>query len=141
LVETRQDGRVFPRIVIEWSKHDEVLVRQKTVDSTIEAVEEFRRMDESGEPVLVTFNVLGRGSLSVGAGKGLTVMCFQASDDPPYWTSLGDQEAEGVDHWFYGGSYSEFLGRSLVPKSMVDIAITEFIETLERPSSINWEEL
>ena len=65
---------------------------------------------------------------------------LQASADPPYWTSVGDEEADGVEHWFYGGSYSEIPGRSVIPKSMVDLAIAEFIETLDRPSSINWEE-
>jgi hypothetical protein len=141
MADTRHVGRVSAAIVIEWSNHDEVLVRQEMVDSTDAAVGVFRRIDETGEPVLVTFNVPGRGSLSVGAGKAQTVMCFQASADPPYWTSVGDEEADGVDHWFYGGSYSEFPGRSLIPKFMVDLAIAEFIETLDRPSSINWEEL
>ena len=130
------------RLRVQWHPY-EGDGREGEVSDSDEAVALFAAIDgdQNIGPVLVEYYVPEHESLSVGAGRGdLSVLNFQASLDPPYFTSLGTGATGNVD-FSYGGQFSEFPGRSAIGKDEAVAALWEFVRTRERPTNVEWEEL
>ena len=127
-------------VVVEWWDYADNHERQE-VDGAERAIELFAGVDAAGTPVLVDFYVIDGPSLSIGAGRTETVMCFQASVDPPYYTTVGDVSTIDLTDFSSGGQETEFHGRQLVSKQTIEPAIQQFIDTRERPTCVSWDEV
>jgi hypothetical protein len=126
---------------VQWQPYSGE-ARETEVDDPDEAVALFRAIDEDPTvgPVLVEYYIPEHESLSVGAGRELSVLNFQNSLDPPYFTSLGNAGNENLD-FSYGGQFSEYPGKSAVPKAHAIVALREFVVSRTKPTSVEWEEL
>jgi hypothetical protein len=80
-------------------------------------------------------------NISLGLGRELTVVEYQASADPPYYASIGDEAARGLVTFDYGGEETEIERRHLVPIKAARRAIAEFLKSDERPGNLKWEEV
>ncbi len=77
----------------------------------------------------------------IGAGRPRTVLTFMASLDPPYFVSLGDPNAGGVETFCYGHQPTEYPAWNLIPKDAGLLALEHFVATRTRPENVRWEEL
>jgi hypothetical protein len=81
-------------------------------------------------------------SLALGLGRAVSVLSWvSASQDPPYFASQGDLEAEGTIVFHYYRDWSEFPLWSALPLTAARLATREFFLSGKRPSSVIWREV
>lgn len=84
----------------------------------------------------------GFPSLSLAVGGSESLVTYQATNDPPYFISVGDPsrqaESEPLVH---GMQVIEHLGRNVVPWAVASAALQEFLKAEERPNGLAWESL
>jgi Immunity protein Imm1 len=124
-------------VEVEWCGEDGRYQRSTANDADA-AVATLRRVDSMGYPVLVDFVRDAGQSLTIGVGSDEAVVCFQSSHNGPNFWSVGEAAA-GTAVFAYGGEESEFLRRQLVPRTVAEIALREFVETGETPTLVEWE--
>ena len=78
-------------------------------------------------------------TLTIGIGRPRTVMCFEASLDPPYFVSKGDPTCAGIMEFMYGGELTEYGEENAVSFDSARPALIEFLESGERPACVDWE--
>jgi hypothetical protein len=143
LPHDRHDDQSVPMqgtVVVEWEDYAENHERHE-VDSVEQAIELVTRVERAGTAVLVDLYVIDGPSLTIGVGRSETVMCFQASQDPPYLATVGDLARNDLTDFSYGGQETEFQGRQLVSKQAIEPAIRQFFEARECASCVSWEEV
>lgn len=90
-------------------------------------------------PPLFDFQrLVGGPSLTIGAGDP-TVVTYQGID-PPYYVSVGSEQADGTVWFQFGGTESEFLASSVVPAESAAEALRQFFAVAEPPDAIVWRE-
>ena len=101
-----------------------------------------RLLGEAGVEAQGTFTMaelvspLG-ASCSIGLGRQRSVVTFSASADPPYFLSRGDETSVSDPLvFFYNGHWTEFGVEASVPADQAVLALKEFFETGEQPSSV-----
>lgn len=95
-------------------------------------------------PVLIDFYREGEEGhvLTVGIGGRQSVLNYQESLDPPYFSSRGQiDEDEPTECFSYGGHESEIRARNLISKSAALAALVEFLRTAQRPIGVHWDEV
>lgn len=130
------------KVLAQWIESGRA--REEVVPSPEQGVDLFDRLHRAfaGAPTLVNFGPVGSGQvLSIGAGRPQSVLAFQASLDPPYYASRGDQAHEG-DIWFIvGGENTQFPARSAIPVDKARRALADYLRDGERPEAIDWDEV
>ncbi len=82
----------------------------------------------------------GSPAIGLAVGGPESVLTFQATDDPPYYVSLGNPEREGEsDPLCHGMQVIEHLARNLVPWKAAFEALEEFLRSEARPTNVEWE--
>lgn len=81
--------------------------------------------------------------LGIGLGAEGSVLTFKASDDPPYFVSVGhDSPPSDEDIGFYfQGHWSEFPNSALVAPKDARRAAHQLLLADERPGAVDWEEV
>lgn len=79
--------------------------------------------------------------LTVGVGRPTSALSYQASDDPPYWGSIGNLPDEPDDSFSYGGSYTDLPPDRYVAKEAAWAAAEEFMHTGTRPQNVEWRKV
>jgi hypothetical protein len=93
-------------------------------------------------PFMAELIATNGNSLSMGLGREETVLSWvPANNDPPYYASKGNPNAEGTIVFYYSGDWSEFPRWSAVPVPAGWATMREFFQTGERPSTVEWQEV
>jgi len=92
-------------------------------------------------PLAVSLISPSAKTLVLGVGRKDSVVLFQASDDPPYFQSIGDRHCRGVILFDYGDQQTEFAQGAAVAYPAALRAAVEFFSTEERPTCLDWEEV
>jgi hypothetical protein len=79
--------------------------------------------------------------LLIGVGGAQSVLQFNQGNEPPYLTTLGASEAEGVETFEFEGQATEIERRHLIPMEGARHAAVIFFETGLKPNSVRWEEV
>ena len=91
------------------------------------------------EPILVELVGPAGDLLSVGIGADESVLTWvQASEEPPYLASLGDEAAPGTIVFYLFGELSEFPRSQCIPVETARQAAREFLATAQLPSCVRW---
>lgn len=95
------------------------------------------------QPLIVEFVSPSGARFGIGVGMALTVLSFKASDEPPYFISVGYPES-CTDHdigFYFQGRWTEFPASALVSTDCARNAARRFFATGHRPDNIRWEEV
>lgn len=97
---------------VQWS--DWNATYERSISSSKAAEELIAEVQRTVDvPALVEFfNDYGT-SFGMGVGRSTTVLTYQASNEPPYFVSLGDTSATGTEWFCYGNEESEYLVKNL----------------------------
>lgn len=128
------------RIVARWTDQAAVGFERVVGDPAV-GINLFHEIDQTGEPIVISYESDDGASLVTAVGRNLSVLSFSASSDPPYYASLGDPTRRASEHWFFGGSYTEIPPRNLIAKAKAIEATAEFCRSGTRPTVVDWEEV
>jgi len=131
------NGDLEQPLTLQWLE-----VRESQVTSQEELDRELDRLNaeaSASEPMIVSAIHPGGAVLSIGLGRDSSYLNFAASPDPPYYSSLGDEAADGVVEFAYGGQPTEYPRNALVPLNVAREAARKFLKTGERPSGLRWQ--
>jgi immunity protein Imm1 of predicted polymorphic toxin system len=93
-------------------------------------------------PIMIDV-IAGDGrSLALGIGRDKTVLSLVgAKGSPPYYASVGDENAQGDISFDYGGQGTDFRLRHAVPISAARTAAVQFLSGSGLPDAVRWEEV
>ena len=111
-------------------------------EALLTALEALRNEHASREPALVCIGNSDRQgpTLLIGVGLPDSVLIFQCSDDPPYFSSRGKRCGGPVVTFHYGGYPTELPGSTLIPWHEAREAAVYFYRTGERDPRVSWGE-
>lgn len=128
---------------VRWTEG--ATIRRRKVTNAADGMRLFKqiRARSAQSPTMVEFANDDRGlALAIGVGRPQTVLTFQVSGDPPYFTSRGITEASGEDLYFtYAGEGTPYPSNSAVPIDDGILVLRDFLESGERSDAIAWERL
>jgi len=124
---------------VTWGEGHEALVDSvKELDTLPDRLQG----EAAAEPFMVDVTTSAGDSLSLGLGAAVTVLSWvAASGEPPYFSSLGDEAADGVLVFRYAGSSSEYPASSAISHEEGRQAVREFLLTGTRPANRAWTEV
>lgn len=94
---------------------------------------------ERGDPLIVGLEMPNGASLSLGLGRSESVLNYVDSPDPPYYSSLGDEGAEGSIVFYLDGHWTELPRSAAIPIEDAREAMRRFFETGKRPENVRWQ--
>ena len=124
-----------------WTITESGEVRHVTTVTELEAALDAIHERVRNQPCLATIRSPAGDELLIGLGGDLSVLQFTHDDDPPYWVTVGDPEAEGLTAFVFEGEETEILRRHLVPAEDARKAAMVFLESGVMPKSVRWEEV
>ena len=132
---------IIPPTKIFWAvrdqQHVEVAKSLEELDTVLDRLHHEAKM--SPEPFIATVSPPSGVSLGVGMGREETALGYVAANQqPPYFSSLGDPEAQGVLVFFLGSHYTEFPRRSAIPMEVARRTIRAFARTGQLPQTVQW---
>ena len=81
-------------------------------------------------------------SLSIGIGSDMSILHFvAASGDPPYYASVGDEDADDVVVFEFRGEFTEYPRRQCIPTDQARQVVREFVDKGTLSRDIRWEEV
>lgn len=89
--------------------------------------------------VLVGFTATTGHFFALGLGHERSCLMYWESVDPPYFQSRGIDEGEPLD-FAYDGQHTEVPATSLISRDAALRALEEFVETGQRPHSVEWDQ-
>ena len=132
----------FP-LIARWTEDDEV--QEEAVPDVASALDLYRRIDAASrksDPTMVEFDSSPGPSIAVGAGRDVTVITAQDSDDPPYFTTMARRQLTPQDLMFmYAGENTPYPAHSMVPKADGVRALERFLRSGELDPDLEWEQL
>jgi len=124
---------------LSWAEDQSVPIHgPQELDKTLDALACQAEYDK--HPLIVELVQPNDATLSIGVGRDESVLNYSRSPDPPYYTSLGDQDQDESDvvAYYYYGHWSEFPRRSCVPNDKAREAARRFLTDGERPNNVRW---
>lgn len=131
------DGEMEQPLTLQWLEN-----RETQVSSYEEFDRELDRLNAEASasgPMIVTAIHPDGAVLSIGLGREASYLNFAASPDPPYYSSLGEEAADGVVDFMYGGQPTEYPRNALVSLNAACKAAREFYGNGARPTSVRWQ--
>jgi hypothetical protein len=125
----------------EWVITDGSDVRRITTISELEAALDQMHERARQRHSLATIVSPDGARLLIGLGAAQSVLQFNRNDDPPYLTTIGTPDLEGVETFFFAGQETEIERRHLIPAEGARHAAAIFFETGLKPASVRWEEV
>jgi hypothetical protein len=124
---------------VQWGQNDIA-----AVDSADAFTELLRRLEAEahGHPIMIDV-IAGDGrSLALGLGRRKAVLSFAGPDgSPPYFASVGDENAGSDLSFDYHGEVTDFKSRNAVPVSSARMAATQFLSEPGLPGVVRWEQV
>lgn len=119
---------------------DEPAVEVRSARELDELLDQLASACAAEFPSVVRLSVHG---YDVEIGLGLPesfVHLEHESGLPPYFTTVGDPQAEGaVSFYLFGNAHTEVLRRNLIPAAQARLVVREFFDTHSRSSQVEWE--
>lgn len=125
---------------VQWGPASELQVDSvEQLDVLLDQLDSEHHADEA---ILVVVESDDSGNtLTIGVGRNLSVLSFvPGSGDPPYYSSVGDEESEELVTFRYMGESTEFPLRKCIPRELAREAVRHFAATGERSDQVSWEE-
>jgi hypothetical protein len=124
---------------IEWNQYEQQAASIQDVDRILD---ELHANSVGSDPQLVTVQLNDTGdSLAIGLGRDRSVLNYvSGSNDPPYFTSIGELEVDEPIAFRFGGEWSEFPMRSSIPTQVARQAMRHFCATGKLSSIVQWEQ-
>ena len=124
-----------------WTITESDEVRHVTTVTELEAALDAIHERARKHPCLATIRSPAGDELLIGLGSDLSVLQFTHDDNPPYWVTVGDPEAEGSTAFVIDREETEILRRHLIPAEDARHAALGFLEAGAIPRSVRWEEV
>lgn len=132
----------FP-LTARWTEHEEV--QEESVPDVATALDLYRRVDTASrksDPTMVEFENGHGPAIAIGAGRDVTVITAQSSEDPPYFTTQARQQLVKRDvDFMYAGENTPYPAHSIVPKADGVRALERFLRSGELDPDLDWEQL
>ena len=124
---------------VTWGEGHEALIDSvRALDTLLDHLQG----EAAVEPFMAEVTASSGDSLALGLGTAATVLSWvAASGEPPYFSSLGDETADGVLVFRYAGSWSEYPASSAISYEEGRQAVREFLLTGTRPANRAWTEV
>lgn len=125
---------------VQWDSNSE-----RQVDSVEQLDVLLDKLDEQHNgknAIMVTVELVDSGdTLTIGVGRNLSVLSMvPGSGDPPYYSSVGDENSNGLVTFLYMEEPTEFPLRKCIPRELARQAMQHFAATGERSDQVKWEE-
>jgi hypothetical protein len=123
---------------VQWAENGQ---KDVCTLSELDAVLDDLQDKHCGEPVLVAIEgPENRGSLTIGLGLDRSVLNHvPASGDPPYLSSIGNADAEGIVVFYYMGHWTEIRQLHLIPIDLAREAARYFFVTGRLLEQVKWQ--
>lgn len=83
----------------------------------------------------------GRG-LTLGLGRDKAVLSLSGpGGSPPYYASIGDEDAQGEISFEYYGEVTDFQLRHAVPILAARVTASQFLAEQGLPDAVRWDEV
>jgi Immunity protein Imm1 len=93
-------------------------------------------------PIMIDVIASDGRSLTLGLGRAKAVLSLAGPDgSPPYYASMGDENAEGDISFEYHGQTTDFQLRHAVPVAAARAAVVQFLTEQGLPDAVRWEEV
>lgn len=93
-------------------------------------------------PIMIDVIADDGRSLALGLGRDKSVLSLAGSKGlPPYYASVGDENADGNISFDYYGEGTEFRLRNAVPISAARRSAVQFLSEPGLPNAVRWEEV
>jgi len=122
-----------------WERHNRAVVDSAdALDALLTRLE----AGSSDHPIMVDLLASDGRSLVIGLGGDKAVLSLDGLDGaPPYYASIGDEDAEGSISFDYGGEATILQMRHAVPIWAARAAAAQFLREPGLPDSVRWEEI
>lgn len=87
-------------------------------------------------PLVEFYDPESRRAIGVGIGRDISVVTYQDSLDPPYYTSLGRDTGRAHEWFCCGKEGTEFAGYNLIPYRDALVALEQFFARPSRPDNL-----
>jgi len=124
---------------IQWGQNDVAVV-----DSADAFNELLTRLEAEARrrPILIDVIASDGRSLALGLGRNQAVLSLAGPEgSPPYFASVGDEDARGDISFEYHGELTAFRLRNAVPISSACTAARQFLSQPGLPDAVRWEEV
>lgn len=123
----------------QWESGNE---RKGALSSELDALlDNLHSKCEHCRPMLVAVESSNGDTLTIGVGSELSVLSFvPGSGEPPYLSSVGDRQEQGVKVFYYMGEWTEIPKRKLIPYALARQAMRSFVDSGRLTDDIRWEE-
>lgn len=124
---------------IQWGRNHVAVV--DTPDAFGELV---ANLEDSAarHPIMIDVIASDGRSLTLGLGRAQAVLSLAGPNgSPPYYASIGDEDAEGDISFEYHGQVTDFQLRHAVPVEAARAAAVQFLTEQELPGAVRWEEI
>lgn len=132
----------FP-LTARWTEDEEV--QEESVLDVASALDLYRRVDAASrksDPTMVEFENGHGAAIAIGAGRDVTVITAQGSDDPPYFTTRAGRRLASDDvDFMYAGENTPYPAHSVVAKADGLRALERFLRSGELDPDLQWEQL
>jgi Immunity protein Imm1 len=124
---------------IQWGQDDVAAVDSADAFDDLLARLEARARHQ---PIMIDVIASDGRSLVLGLGRSKTVLSLAGPDgSPPYFVSVGDEDAEGDISFEYHGETTDFRLRYAVPIQVARAAAAQFLSERGLPDAVRWEEI
>ena len=130
--------KITAPMIASWKPDEQVQVRDAS--DLLQVIERISRETPSQATVLCLQDPSIGSLFTCVVGASWSIATFAVSDDDPHESvSLGDLASTGLVGAYFMQHYSEFPANATVPPHAALNAAIEFLQTHERPTSIDWK--
>jgi hypothetical protein len=124
---------------VQWGQNKVAAVDSPAAfDELITALE----AEASYRPIMIDVIASDGRSLTLGLGREKAVLSLAGpSGSPPYYASIGDENAQGDISFEYYGEVTDFQLRHAVPAPAARAAAAQFLAEQGLPDAVLWEEV
>ena len=139
LIAARQDDPVT-RTVAEWTTYDGWQGHCE-VATPAEAVALCAKVESrvGAGRVLVGFTAPNGHFFGIALGHQDSSVMYWESAEPPYFQCRGNGTGEPLD-FAYDGQHTEVPATSLISREVALKALSQFVQTGQRPDGLDWQE-
>lgn len=124
---------------VQWGENKVAVVDSSAAfDELITALE----AEAAYRPIIIDVVASDGRGLTLGLGRDKAVLSLAGpGGSPPYYASIGDDDAQGEISFEYYGEVTDFQLRHAVPVLAARAAAAQFLAEQGLPDAVHWEEV